>query len=177
MKKFQPPTGLTDGLGKYNIPRDKHALFPVSITKYSQPTAVTKYKKPVTTTRVVTLVTLGGLHQVREDWEQHLPCKSSSCTPSLEDVLAGDDCEQSICCRLNAHAVSGRPRDSTPKAGGWYHSDTFITRSRPRQLRLTCGHKREPLLNCVSLQLRQSTSHSEQKHGAVRIAPSGLNKL
>jgi hypothetical protein len=40
------------------------------------------------------------------------------------------------------------------------------------------GHKGEPLLCCVSLRLRQSdaTSHSEQKHGAVRIAPSRLNK-
>jgi hypothetical protein len=39
------------------------------------------------------LVTLGGLLQVQEDMEEHLPCKSSSCNPSLKDVLAGDDSE------------------------------------------------------------------------------------
>jgi hypothetical protein len=65
----------------------------IGITKYSQPTAVTKYEKPVTTTRVVMLVTLGGLLQVREDWEEHLSCKSSSCNPSLKDALVGDDGE------------------------------------------------------------------------------------
>jgi hypothetical protein len=58
--------------------------------------AVTKYEKSVTTTRVVMLVTLEGLLQVREDWEEHLPCKSSSCTLSPKDALAGDDDEQSI---------------------------------------------------------------------------------
>jgi hypothetical protein len=43
---------------------------------------------------------------------------------------------------------------------------------------LTRGHKGEPLLHGVSLRLRQSdaTSYSKQKHGAVRIAPSQLNK-
>jgi hypothetical protein len=88
----------------------------IIIIKYSQPTAVTKYEKPVTTTRVVTLVTLGGLLQVREDWEEHLPCKSSSCTPSLKDSLARHDGEQSICRQLNTHAASGRPRNSASKA-------------------------------------------------------------
>jgi hypothetical protein len=34
---------------------------------------------------------------VREDWEEHLPRKPSSCTPFLEGNLAGDDDEQSIC--------------------------------------------------------------------------------
>jgi hypothetical protein len=40
------------------------------------------------------------------------------------------------------------------------------------------SQSREPPLCCVSLRLRQSdaTSHSEQKHGVVRIAPSRLNK-
>jgi hypothetical protein len=70
--------------------------------------AVTKYEKPITTTRVVTLVTLGGLLQAREDWEEQLPRK---------DTLAGGDGEQSICRQLNAHFASGRPRDSAPRAG------------------------------------------------------------
>jgi hypothetical protein len=59
--------------------------------------AVTKYDKPGTTTRVVMLVTLGGLLQVREDWEEHLPRKSSSCIPSPEDTLVGGDNKQCIC--------------------------------------------------------------------------------
>jgi hypothetical protein len=43
---------------------------------------------------------------------------------------------------------------------------------------LTQGHKGEHLLHVVSLRLRQSdaTSHSEQKHSTVIIAPLRLNK-
>jgi hypothetical protein len=90
--------------------------------------AVTKYEKLVTTTRVVTLVTLGGLLQAWEDWEEHLPRKSSSCIPSLKDTLAGGDSEQSICRRLNAHAASSRPLDTTPRATGWHHCGALIAR-------------------------------------------------
>jgi hypothetical protein len=94
MTKFQPPTGLTDGHGKYNTPWDKCALF-LAYKYYKVQSAHGHYKvqKSVTATRVVMLVTLGGLLQVQEDMEEHLPCKSSSCNPSLKDVLAGDDSE------------------------------------------------------------------------------------
>jgi hypothetical protein len=47
---------------------------------------------------MVTLVTLGGLHEVWEDWEEHLTRKSSSCAPSNKDALAGYDGELSMCC-------------------------------------------------------------------------------
>jgi hypothetical protein len=45
---------------------------------------------------MVMLEPRGGLLQVREAWQEHLPCKPSSCTPFLDDNLAGDNGEQSI---------------------------------------------------------------------------------
>jgi hypothetical protein len=58
---------------------------------------------------VVTLEALGKLLQVREDWEEHLPRKPSSCTPFLKGTLAGDAGVQSICrhCQLNFVTVLG----------------------------------------------------------------------
>jgi hypothetical protein len=94
---------------------------------YSWRISIAKYEKPLTTTRVVTLVTLEGLLQVQEDWEEHLTRKSSSCTPSLKDTLAGDDDEQSICRQLNAHTASDRPRDSGPKGDGRCRCSIFIS--------------------------------------------------
>jgi hypothetical protein len=46
---------------------------------------------------------------VREDWEEHLPRKPSSCTPFLKGTLAGDAGVQSICrhCQLNFVTVLG----------------------------------------------------------------------
>jgi hypothetical protein len=84
---------------------------------------------------------LGGLLQVWEDWEEYLPRKSSSCTPSLKDALAGDDREQSICCRLNTHAASGGPRDSMSKADGRCRYSVFISRTYKSNPQLTHGRK------------------------------------
>jgi hypothetical protein len=43
---------------------------------------------------------------VREDWEAHLPRKSSSCTLSLKDFSAEDDGELSICCRRRPNSLA-----------------------------------------------------------------------
>jgi hypothetical protein len=73
---------------------------------------------------------------------------------------------------------SGRPQWSAPKSRRLVLLRHTYCTVRLRQPRLTRDHKGEPLLRGVSLRLRQSdaTSHFEQKHGAVRIAPSRLNK-
>jgi hypothetical protein len=55
-----------------------------------------KVQKSVATAKMVTLEPRGGLLQVQENWQEHLPYKSSSCTPFLEDNLAGDNGGQSI---------------------------------------------------------------------------------
>jgi hypothetical protein len=46
---------------------------------------------------------------VREDWEEHLPRKPSSCTAFLKGTLAENADEQSICChrQLNSLAILG----------------------------------------------------------------------
>jgi hypothetical protein len=75
------------------------------------------------------LVTLGGLLQAREDWEEQLPRKSSSCISSPKDTLARVDGKQSICRRLNAHAASGRPRDSAQRVDSWSRCSAFITQT------------------------------------------------
>jgi hypothetical protein len=41
----------------------------------------------------------GGLLQVQEDWQEYFPRKPSSCIAFLEDNLAGDNGEWSICRR------------------------------------------------------------------------------
>jgi hypothetical protein len=51
---------------------------------------------------------------VREDWEMHLPRKSSSCTSSLKAPLVQDGSEQSICHRLNSHASSNSDEELLP---------------------------------------------------------------
>jgi hypothetical protein len=43
MTKFQPPTGLMDGRGKYNTPQDKRALF-LANKYYRVPSAHGHYK-------------------------------------------------------------------------------------------------------------------------------------
>jgi hypothetical protein len=51
---------------------------------------------------------------VREDWEVHPPCKSSSCTSSLKSPLVEDGSEQSIYHRLNCHATLNSGEELLP---------------------------------------------------------------
>jgi hypothetical protein len=74
---------------------------PVERSRYKTQSAHGRYKvqNPITTARIVKLEPRGGLLQVLEAWRQHLPCKPSTCSPFLEDNLARDNGEQSICRR------------------------------------------------------------------------------
>jgi hypothetical protein len=76
------------------------------------------------------------------------------------------------------HDGSGRPCCSAPKSRQLVPLQHTYCTVRSTQARLTRDHRGVALLRGVSLWLRQSdaTSHSQQKHGAVTIAPSRLNK-
>jgi hypothetical protein len=116
LTKFHPLIGLTDGRGKYNTPRDKHALFLVN-KYYRVQSAHDRYK--VRKTRYHHQGGNAGNLGRAAPSTGRLGGTSSSQVfflhPSLKDALAGDDGERSICRRLNTHAGTGRPRCSAPK--------------------------------------------------------------
>jgi hypothetical protein len=68
---------------------------------------------------------------VREDWEEHLPRKPSSCTPFLKDNLAGDDDEPSICrrCQPNSLAILNDGKELFPVSNCLRRTGLLIKRT------------------------------------------------